>query len=224
MSCRWSRPRRRCCAASTRTSFKAEKADTWNGKPARLLTFTVPMTKLPEQQRKYVKEFDATVSIWIAADGTPLASATHTTVKGRAFVVVSFEAVDDDSHTYGVVGDRLLTLRSEKHNTSSGAGESRRAARGEDAAAAGLIATRPTRPRPALAAGPLAGAARPACALPLSRLSVSGSAQRVGPGPGQRRRLACGRRVCASNASLPRSLATWSALTAGAALPHSLRT
>ncbi len=103
--------------------FKAEKADTWNGKPARLLTFSMPLEKLPEQQRKYIKQFDSTVSIWIGADGTPLASETHTSVKGRAFVVVSFEALDDRSCTYGVIGDRLLTLRSEMHSSSSGAGE-----------------------------------------------------------------------------------------------------
>ena len=103
--------------------FKNETADTWGGKPARLLSFTMPSTTLSEQQRKYVKEFDATLAIWIAVDGTPLASTAHVTVKGRAFVVVSFEAVDDTSTTYGVLGDRLLTLRSEHHTTSSGAGE-----------------------------------------------------------------------------------------------------
>ena len=103
--------------------FRSEKADTWGGKPARLLTFTIPVTKLPEQQRKYVKEFDGTLSIWIGADGTPLASEMRATVKGRAFVVVSFEALDESSSTYAVVGDRLLTLRSETHVASSGAGE-----------------------------------------------------------------------------------------------------
>jgi hypothetical protein len=103
--------------------FRGEKADTWNGKPARQLTFSIPVTKLPEQQRKYVKEFDGTLAIWIAADGTPLASEMHVTVRGRAFVVVSFDAVDENSATYGVVGDRLLTLRSENHSASSGAGE-----------------------------------------------------------------------------------------------------
>ena len=103
--------------------FKGEKADSFGGKPARLLTFTLPLSRLPEQQRKYVKEFDSTLSIWIAADGTPLGSATNTSVKGRAFVVVSFEAVDEDNITYGVAGDRLMTLRSESRSTSSGAGE-----------------------------------------------------------------------------------------------------
>jgi hypothetical protein len=103
--------------------FKSEKADTWGGKPARLLTFTVPMTKLSDQQRKYVKEFDGALSVWIGADGTPLASEARTAVKGRVFVVISFEASDETSITYGVVGDRLLALRSESHESSSGAGE-----------------------------------------------------------------------------------------------------
>ncbi|HEY9027574.1 MAG TPA: hypothetical protein VIP05_24995 [Burkholderiaceae bacterium] len=95
------------------SQFKAEKPDTWNGKAARLLTFTIPIDKLPPEQRKYVKVFD----------GTPLASQTHVVVKGRAFVVVSFDAVDDWSATYAVLGDRLLTLRAENHSTSNGAGE-----------------------------------------------------------------------------------------------------
>ena len=103
--------------------FRNERPDSWNGRPARLLTFAMPLTKVPEQQRKYVRDFDGTLSIWIGADGTPLASATHTRIKGRAFVVVGFEVVDDVSSTYGIAGDRLLTTRSEHHMASSGAGE-----------------------------------------------------------------------------------------------------
>jgi hypothetical protein len=103
--------------------FKGEKADTWNGKAARLLTFTIPIDKLPPEQRKYVKQFDGTLSVWIGADGTPLASETHVTVKGRAFIVVSFDAVDDWSTTYAVLGDRLVALRAENHSSSNGAGE-----------------------------------------------------------------------------------------------------
>ena len=103
--------------------FKAEKADTWNGRAARLLTFTIPIDKLPPEQRKYVKQFDGTLSVWIGADGTPLASETHVVVKGRAFIVVSFDAVDDWSTTYAVLGDRLVALRAENHSSSNGAGE-----------------------------------------------------------------------------------------------------
>ena len=103
--------------------FRAEKADTWNGKAARLLTFTIPVDRLPPEQRKYVKQFDGTLSVWIAADGTPLGSETHVTVRGRAFVVVSFDAIDNWSTTYAVLGDRLVALRAENHSTSNGAGE-----------------------------------------------------------------------------------------------------
>jgi hypothetical protein len=103
--------------------FKAERPEPWGGKPARLLTFTIPLERLSEQQRKYVKQFDGELDVWIGADGTPLASTSRVSVKGRAFVVISFEAHDDEDSTYGVVGDRLLTLRRETHNVSSGAGE-----------------------------------------------------------------------------------------------------
>jgi hypothetical protein len=103
--------------------FKGEKPDTWNGRTARLLTFSIPVDKLPPEQRKYVKAFDGTLSVWIAADGTPLASQTHVIVKGRAFIVVSFDAVDDWETTYAVLGDRLVALRAENHSSSNGAGE-----------------------------------------------------------------------------------------------------
>jgi hypothetical protein len=103
--------------------FKGERTDTWGGKPARVLSFGVPLTKVPEPQRKYVKEFEGSLDIWIAMDGTPLACAQRAAVKGRVFVVISFQAQDDADSTYGVVGDRLVTLRRETHIVSSGAGE-----------------------------------------------------------------------------------------------------
>ena len=103
--------------------FKGEKAEAWQGRPARRLSFSVPMSHLSKEQRKYVKDFDSTLDIWIAADGTPLASARRDAVAGRAFVVISFDAKDEESCTYAVSGDRLLTLRRESHNVSSGAGE-----------------------------------------------------------------------------------------------------
>ena len=103
--------------------FTGEKPEAWQGRPSRLLHFTLPVTRVPESQRKYVKDYDATLDIWIGADGAPLASALRTVVKGRAFVVVSFEAHDESDATYGVVGDRLVTLRRETRNTSTGAGE-----------------------------------------------------------------------------------------------------
>ncbi|KAB8063087.1 MULTISPECIES: hypothetical protein [Janthinobacterium] len=103
--------------------FSSEKADSYKGKPARLLSFTLSLDKVPEKDRKYVKKFDGGIEVWIAADGTPLASQFHIDVSGRAFVVVSFTQKTDETRQYGVQGDRLLLLRKESRNTTSGAGE-----------------------------------------------------------------------------------------------------
>jgi hypothetical protein len=104
-------------------SFKSEKADSYNGKPARLLSFEYTVDKLSDKDRKYVKSFESVLDIWIAADGTPLASKRRDNVSGRAFVVISFESKVEEERVYTLVGDRLLTLRREVHSNSSGAGE-----------------------------------------------------------------------------------------------------
>lgn len=103
--------------------FKTEAPDTYNGKPARKLSFEMPLEKLSEEARKYVRKFDTTLDIWIAADGTPLASSLHVNASGRAFVVISFEQRSDEERRYTVVGDRLVLLRKEEKGSSSGAGE-----------------------------------------------------------------------------------------------------
>jgi hypothetical protein len=104
-------------------SFKGERMEAWRGRQARVLTYTLPMSGLDELQRKYFRQYDGTLEIWIANDGTPLASATHASLTGRAFVVVGFDGRDDDDSLYGVQGDRLVTLRSETHGLRGGAGE-----------------------------------------------------------------------------------------------------
>ncbi len=103
--------------------FSGEKMDSYKGKPARLLSFTLSLDKVPEKDRKYVKKFDGGIDVWIAADGTPLASQFHIDVSGRAFVVVSFTQKTDETRQYGVSGDRLLLLRKESRSATSGAGE-----------------------------------------------------------------------------------------------------
>ncbi len=103
--------------------LKSEKIENYNGKPARLLSFDLPLEKLPEEARKYVKKFEGGLDIWIAADGTPLASRAHQNMSGRAFVVVSFESKNENEAVYSLLGDRLITVRKESKNTSSGMGE-----------------------------------------------------------------------------------------------------
>jgi len=106
-----------------KTSFLAEKADVYQGKPARMLTFAQGIDALSDRDRKYVKEFDGRLHVWIAADGTPLASRITQNVYGRAFIVVTFEAKNEESSIYALAGNRLVAIRKESHNTASGAGE-----------------------------------------------------------------------------------------------------
>lgn len=113
--------------ALTRTldemTFKGEALDSYAGKPARRLSFTLPIDKLPDHDRKYVKQFDTNMDIWIAADGSPLASSMKMNLSGRAFLVVSFEQQSEETRSYAIQGDRLLLVRKEEKGKSSGAGE-----------------------------------------------------------------------------------------------------
>jgi hypothetical protein len=104
--------------------FKSEKADaSYNGKPARLLSFEIPVEKLSEKDRKYVKKFEGSLEVWIGQDGIPLASRMHQAISGRAFVVISFETKNEEELVYGVSGDRLVVTKKESKNSGSGAGE-----------------------------------------------------------------------------------------------------
>jgi hypothetical protein len=105
-------------------SFKDERTETYNGKPARVLHFDYSIDKLATHDRKYIKKFEMGVDVWIAADGTPLASRTIEEASGRAFLVVSFAQKSTEECVYALVGDRLVTVRKTANESSSGAGES----------------------------------------------------------------------------------------------------
>jgi len=105
-----------------RSILKSERADNWNNQPARLLSFEADPSKLSKQEQKYVKSFESSLQIWIAADGTPLESRTLTKVSGRAFLVISFDNSTTSRVLYQRVGDRLVALRRESSNSGSGAG------------------------------------------------------------------------------------------------------
>ena len=103
--------------------FKGESPDTWAGKPARKLVFEGSLDRLSEDNRKYVRDFKLQLSVWIAADGTPLASRRRLDLSGRAFVVVGFEHHSDRQRGYAVAGDRLVATSDEDKGSSRGAGE-----------------------------------------------------------------------------------------------------
>lgn len=106
-----------------KATYKGERQDLYMGKSARLLSFDISVDSLSERERKYVKKFDGNLSIWITADGTPLASKITNVASGRAFIIISFEAKSEEQNTYALWGDRLLTMQKESKRSASGAGE-----------------------------------------------------------------------------------------------------
>lgn len=106
-----------------RGAFKSEKSATYGGKPARQLTFNVPVTTLSDRDRKYIKDFSGSLDVWIGADGTPMASSLNLHATGRAFVVVSFEFKQEEQSVYSLAGDRLVIARRESKTSNAGAGE-----------------------------------------------------------------------------------------------------
>lgn len=103
--------------------FKSERNETHQGKAARVLSFDIPLDILSERERKYAKKLDGNLEVWIAHDGTPLASRTQVTVKGSAFLVINFESKSDEHCQYSLQGDRLVTVRKEISRSMRGAGE-----------------------------------------------------------------------------------------------------
>jgi hypothetical protein len=103
--------------------FIEEKADSWEGQPARLLVMKLPPPQNP-QARKYLKEWNGTAKVWVGPGGLPLAAEMRRHQKGRALLVVSFEGDDNEDMRYAAVGGRLVILRHTKEGGGSGAGQS----------------------------------------------------------------------------------------------------
>jgi len=99
-----------------------EKAEAWQGKPARLLLFKFT-PRLGQQQRKYIKELDATAKVWVGADGLPLAAENQVHMKGRAYLVISFEQQQKEEFRFARAGNRLLVVHHVQESSGSGGGE-----------------------------------------------------------------------------------------------------
>lgn len=99
-----------------------EKAETWQGKPAKRLQFKLT-PRLSKQDKKYVKELEATVTVWIGTDGLPLAAESQTRMKGRALLVISFEQQQKETFQFARVGNRLVVMHHAQESSGSGGGE-----------------------------------------------------------------------------------------------------
>jgi hypothetical protein len=96
----------------------SDKTEPWEGQPARMLTFRIAQ-KLP----KYVKVLEHTVKLWLGADGVPLAAESRVLVKGRAFLVISFESTESEDWRFAHIGQRLVVTQHTKESAGSGGGE-----------------------------------------------------------------------------------------------------
>ncbi len=96
--------------------------DVLDGAPARLLVLKVT-PPLSARDRRYVKELDATARVWLGPDGLPRAVHQDIKAKGRAFLVISFDLELKERLRLDRLGDRLVALRRESEQRTSGAGD-----------------------------------------------------------------------------------------------------
>ncbi len=101
-----------------------DRVEPFEGAPTRMLVLQVKPV-IAARDRKYVKDVEATARIWLDRDGVPLAADRRVLLKGRIFLVITFEIEQKESLRFRRSGDRLVATRLESDSRSSGAGERR---------------------------------------------------------------------------------------------------
>lgn len=101
--------------------FKSERADTYQGKPARL----VELVMAPQEevnQNVSIKENTIEARFWLGPDGVPLGAVTTHTIKAKLMVFMSYEKTTKEEYTFGVVNNRLVVLKREMQGKEKGPG------------------------------------------------------------------------------------------------------
>ncbi|UOD30803.1 hypothetical protein INH39_03435 [Massilia violaceinigra] len=101
--------------------FKSERADSYQGKPARL----VELVMAPQEevnQNVSIKENTIEARFWLGPDGVPLGAVTTHTVKAKLMVFMSYEKTTKEEFTFGVVNNRLVVLKREMQGKEKGPG------------------------------------------------------------------------------------------------------
>lgn len=102
-----------------------EQEERWHERPARLLTLKLE-PPLSDEDRKVIKEIDATARVWVAPDGTPLAAASTLRLKGRVMVMIGFEHTEQEQFTFVRAGDRLVVTSHQRETADNGGGQHQR--------------------------------------------------------------------------------------------------
>lgn len=99
-----------------------DRADTWQGRPARLLTLKLDGKDMDEDDRKHLKSFSHTLKVWMGTDGAPLGLSEQLDMK-MSVLFISVEVHHKAARTFLTSGDRLITVHDESEDSGSGAGE-----------------------------------------------------------------------------------------------------
>lgn len=101
--------------------LKSEHADTYQGKPARVLELTL-VERAPDDQHVSMKENTHTAQVWLGADNLPLAATVAHKRKAKVMVFLSFEQQAKEDFVFGVTANRLIVLKREEQGTAKGIG------------------------------------------------------------------------------------------------------
>jgi hypothetical protein len=111
-------------AALSEATLLEDTVEPFEGAPTRVLLVQVKPA-VAARDRKYVKDIEATARIWLGPDGVPLAADRRVLLKGRIFLIITFEIEQRESLRFARRGDRLVAVRNESDFRSAGAGERR---------------------------------------------------------------------------------------------------
>jgi hypothetical protein len=99
-----------------------EKAEPWQGHPAKLLVLKLT-PRIPENQKKYMKELKVEGRVWVGSDGLPLAFSSSVAYKGSR-LFISFEGGNSQELQFARVGNRLVVTRATSEDRNAGFGAS----------------------------------------------------------------------------------------------------
>ncbi len=102
-------------------TFKSERADAWQGKPARLVEVLILPEEAPNDSVA-IKENSIAAQFWIGADGVPLGAVTTHTIKARLMVFMTYEKTTREELTFVQAGNRLVVLKRDSQGKEKGPG------------------------------------------------------------------------------------------------------
>jgi hypothetical protein len=102
-------------------TLKSERADTYQGKPARLLELSL-IERGPDDEHVNMKESTHIAQVWLGADNMPLAATVTHKRKAKVMVFLSFEQQAKEEFVFSVVANRLVVLRRDEQGTAKGLG------------------------------------------------------------------------------------------------------